>query len=149
MADITRYSPFRGLSRLDPFGRDMDDFFKGFFLTPISLDKMPDAQIPIDITEDDKGFKVRAEMPGFNKEEINVSVNGDQVSISAETKKEKEEKKGDKIIHRECYYGKQFRSFTLPQAADEANVTAKYENGVLSLELAKKAGSSTTKIKVD
>ncbi len=149
MADITRYSPFRGLSRLDPFGRDMDDFFKGFFLTPISLDKMPDAQIPIDITEDDKGYKVRAEMPGFNKDEINVSVNGDQVSISAETKKEKEEKKGDKIIHRECYYGKQFRSFTLPQAADEANVTAKYENGVLSLELAKKAGSSTTKIKVD
>ncbi len=149
MADITRYSPFRGLSRLDPFGRDMDDFFKGFFLTPISLDKMPDAQIPIDITEDDKGYKVRAEMPGFNKDEINVSVNGDQVSISAETKKEKEEKKGDKIIHRECYYGKQFRSFTLPQAADEANVTAKYENGVLSLELAKKAGSSATKIKVD
>ena len=149
MADITRYSPFRGLSRLDPFGRDMDDFFKGFFLTPISLDKMPDAQIPIDITEDDKGFKVRAEMPGFNKEEINVSVNGDQVSISAETKKEKEEKKGDKIIHRECYYGKQFRSFTLPQAADEGAVTAKYENGVLNLELAKKAGSSTTKIKVD
>ena len=117
MADITRYTPFRGLSRLDPFGRDMDDFFKGFFLTPVSLDKMPDAQIPIDITEDDKGYKVRAEMPGFNKEDISVSVNGDQVSISAETKKEKEEKKGDKIIHRECYYGKQYRAFTLPQAA--------------------------------
>lgn len=78
MADITRYNPFRGLSRLDPFGRDMDDFFKGFFLTPISLDKMPDAQIPIDITEDDKGYKVRAEMPGFNKDDISVSVSGDQ-----------------------------------------------------------------------
>lgn len=149
MADITRYNPFRGLSRLDPLGRDMDDFFKGFFLTPISLDKMPDAQIPIDITEDEKGYKVRAEMPGFNKEDISVSVSGDQVSISAETKKEKEEKKGDKIIHRECYYGKQFRSFTLPQAADEAAVTAKYENGVLSLELAKKAGSEAKKIKID
>lgn len=149
MADITRYNPFRGLSRLDPFGRDMDDFFKGFFLAPISLDKMPEAQIPIDITEDDKSFKVRAEMPGFNKDDISVSVNGDQVSISAETKKEKEEKKGDKIIHRECYYGKQYRSFTLPQAADEAGVKARYENGVLSLELAKKAGSTTKKIKID
>ena len=149
MADITRYTPFRGLSRLDPFGRDMDDFFKGFFLTPISLDKMPDTQIPIDITEDDKGYKVRAEMPGVNKDDISVSVSGDQVSISAETKKEKEEKKGDKIIHRECYYGKQFRSFTLPQAADETAVTARYENGVLSLELAKKAGNDTRKIKID
>lgn len=149
MADITRYPPFRGLSRLDPFGRDMDDFFKGFFLTPVSLDKMPDAQIPIDITEDDKGYKVRAEMPGFNKEDISVSVNGDQVSISAETKKEKEEKKGDKIIHRECYYGKQYRSFTLPQAADESGVKAKYENGVLSLELAKKAGNNTKKIPIE
>ena len=149
MADITRYNPFRGLSRLDPFGRDMDDFFKGFFLTPISLDKMPDAQIPIDITEDDKGYKVRAEMPGFNKDDISVSVSGDQVSISAETKKEKEEKKGDKIIHRECYYGKQFRSFTLLQAADETAVTARYENGVLSLELAKKPGNDTRKIKID
>ena len=110
---------------------------------------MPDAQIPIDITEDDKGYKVRTEMPGFNKDDISVSVSGDQVSISAETKKEKEEKKGDKIIHRECYYGKQFRSFTLPQAADETAVTARYENGVLSLELAKKAGNDTRKIKID
>lgn len=110
---------------------------------------MPDAQIPIDITEDDKGYKVRAEMPGFNKDDISVSVSGDQVSISAETKKEKEEKKGDKIIHRECYYGKQFRSFTLLQAADETAVTARYENGVLSLELAKKPGNDTRKIKID
>lgn len=149
MADITRYNPFRGLSRLDPFGREMDDFFKGFFLTPISLDKMPDAQIPIDITEDETGYKVRAEMPGFNKDEISVSVKGDQVTISAETKKEKEEKKGDKVIHRECYYGKQYRSFTLPQAADEAAVKARYENGVLSLELARKAGSDAKKIAID
>ena len=150
MTDLARYNPFRGLTRFNPFGRDMDDLPTGPFPTPMSLNPMADLHMPIDITEDDKVYKVRAEMPGFNKEDISVSVNGDQVTISAETKKEKEEKKnGEKIVHRECYCGRQFRSFTLPQAADETNTKARYEDGVLNLELPKKAGDNQKKITVN
>lgn len=148
MADITRFRPFHALTHFDPFGREFDDLFKGFFVTPIPMGKLSGGQIPIDITEDDKSYKVRAEMPGFNKEDISVSVNGDQVSISAETKKEKEEKKDDKVVLRECYYGTQYRAFTLPQVVSDTDVTAKYEDGVLSLELAKKATASAKKITI-
>lgn len=149
MTNITRFSPFRGLTRFDPFGRDLEDMFKGFFLTPIPSGQPTAGQIPIDLTEDDKSYKVRAEIPGFNKEDIQVSVNGDQVSISAETKKEREEKKGDEVVLRECYYGRQYRSFTLPQAVDDAKTAAKYADGVLELVLPKKAAAATKKITVE
>lgn len=149
MADITRFNPFRSLTRLDPFGRDIDDLFKGFFLTPMPLNQMTTSQFPLDVSEDDKSYKVRAEIPGVNKEDIQISVNGDQVTISAETKKEKEEKKGNQVVLKECYYGKQYRSFTLPQTVDDSKTTAKYENGVLNLVLPKKGNGNTKKITVD
>ena len=149
MADIARFNPFRGLARLDPIGREMEDLFKGFFLAPVPFQQMSGGQIPIDVTEDDKAYKVRAEIPGFSREEIDLSVNGDQVSISAETKKEKEEKKGDQVVLRECYYGKQYRAFTLPQAVDESKTSARYTNGVLELVLPKKAAAATKKIAID
>lgn len=149
MADITRFNPFRALTSFEPFGREFDELFKGFLLTPLSSKHLTGGQIPVDVTEDEKAYKVRAELPGFNKDEISVSVNADQVSISAETKKEKEEKKGEEVVFRECYYGKQYRSFTLPQGVDEAGATAKYEDGVLSLMLPKKALTETKKIAIE
>jgi HSP20 family protein len=148
MADITRFSPFRSLARFDPFTRDFDDLFKGFFMAPVSMGQTTVGQIPIDLTEDDKAYRVRAEIPGFNKEDIHVSVNGDQVSISAETKKEKEEKKGEQVVMRECYYGRQYRAFTLPQGVDDTQATAKYADGVLELSLPKKAGGATKSITI-
>lgn len=54
MTDLARYNPFRGLTRFNPFGRDMDDLLTGFFPTPMSLNPMADLHMPIDITEDDK-----------------------------------------------------------------------------------------------
>jgi len=149
MAEITRFNPFRGLARLDPFGREMEDMFKGFFLTPVPFNQLSTGQIPIDVTEDEKTYKVRAEIPGFTREEINVSVEGDQVSVSAETRKEKEEKKGDQVVLRECYAGKLYRAFTLPQAVDHTKTSSKYANGVLELVLPKKAAAATKKIPID
>ena len=149
MADLARFNPFRGLARLDPLGREMDELFKGFFVTPFPLGEASTGRLPIDVTEDEKSYKVRAEIPGFNKEEINVSVDGDQVTISAETRKEKEEKKADQIVMRECYSGKQYRAFTLPKAVDDSRTSAKYANGVLELVLPKKATTATKKIAID
>jgi len=149
MADLVRFNPFRGLSRLDPFGREIEDLFKGFFLTPVPFPQMGGSQIPVDVTEDEKSYKVRAEIPGFKREEIDVSVSGDQVTISAETKKEKEEKKGEQVVLRELYYGKQYRSFTLPQAVDDTKTTAKYSDGILELMLPKKGAAATKKISID
>jgi len=96
--------------------------------------------IKIDITETDKDYTVRAEIPGVKKEDVKIQVDGNLVSISAEVKQEKEEKEGEGIICRECYQGSSYRSFTLDCNVDEAKARAKCKNGILELILPKRNG---------
>ena len=146
MANITRYDPFN-LGRFDPFG-DIDDLFKGFFVRPMQLEGQPQMQIRMDVKEDDNAYTVHADIPGVKKEDIHVSIEGNQVSISAETKVEKEEKKGEKVLRSERYVGKVARSFTLAPDIDEAKAQAKYNDGVLELTLPKKAVSAAKKLAI-
>lgn len=146
MANISRYDPFN-LTRIDPFG-DIDDLFKGFFVRPALLEGQPQMQIKMDVKEDDKAYTVHADIPGVKKEDIHVSIEGNQVSISAETKVEKEEKKGEKVLRSERYVGKVARSFTLAHEVDESKSQAKYSDGVLELTLPKKAASSAKKLAI-
>ncbi len=137
MANVTRY---------DPFG-DLEDLFKGFMLRPVRLEQeVP--QIKMDVKERNGGYIVRAEIPGVKKEDIKVDIEGDKVSISAEVKKEKEEKEGDRVIRSECYYGNVYRSFSLGQDVDEKAANAKYSDGVLELTLPTKTGAKTRQITV-
>ena len=146
MANITRYDPF-SLSRFDPF-TDIDDFFKGFFVRPILMEGQPQMQIKIDLKEDDNAYTVHADIPGVKKEDIQVSLDGNRVSISAETRIEKEEKKGEKVLRSERYCGKVARSFTLASDVDEAKAEAKYADGVLELTLPKKATTAARKLAI-
>jgi HSP20 family protein len=146
MANISRYDPF-SLARTDPFG-DIDDLFKGFFMRPVMFECQPQMQIKMYVKEDDSAYTVHADIPGVKKEHIHVSIEGNQVSISAETKTEKEEKKGEKVLRSERYFGKVERSFTLAHDVDEAKCQAKYSDGVLELTLPKKAVSSAKKLAV-
>lgn len=146
MANITRYDPF-SLARLDPFG-DIDDLFKGFFVRPVLFEGQPQMEIKIDLKEDDKAYTVKADIPGVKKEDIHVSVEGNRVSISAETKMEKEEKEGEKVLRTERYSGKVARSFTLTHDVDDAGAKAKYSDGVLELTLPKKAVTPTKKLAI-
>lgn len=146
MAGITRYDPFN-ISRVDPFG-DIDDLFKGFFVRPVAYEGQPQMQIKMDVKENEGAYTVHAEMPGVKKEDIHVTIEGNQVSISAEVKKEKEEKQGDKVLRSERYYGKVARSFTLAQDVDEAKSQAKFNDGVLELSLPKKAVGAGKKLAI-
>ncbi len=146
MANISRYDPF-SLARLDPFG-DIDDFFKGFFVRPIAFEGKPEMQIKMDLKEDDKAYTVHADIPGAKKDDIHVSIEGNRVSISAETRSEKEEKEGEKILRSERYVGSVSRSFTLAQDVDEEKAQARYADGVLELTLPKKAASTARKLAV-
>ncbi|HUL41553.1 MAG TPA: Hsp20/alpha crystallin family protein [Burkholderiales bacterium] len=140
--NITRYDP---LSMMDT---DLDDWFKGFFLRPISLQGQPSLQIKMDVSENDKAYKVRAEIPGVKKEDIAVNIDEKQVAISAEVKEEKEKKDGEKVVHKERYYGNVFRSFTLPQDVDEKAAQAHYEDGVLELTLPKRPASKAKQLTI-
>jgi HSP20 family protein len=136
------------LSRIDQLDDLFPDMFRRFmrpaaFPTALAgFDRTND--IRVDVTETDNTFDIRAEVPGFKKEEIRVSIDGNYVSISAETKREKEEKtgKGERTLVKELYYGSASRSFSLPQDVDEKNSVAKYEDGVLKLTLPKKTETS-------
>ncbi len=135
MANVTRY---------DPFG-DLDDMFKGFMLRPVRVEQQV-PQIRMDVKENNGAYVVRAEIPGVKKEDIKVDVDGNMVSISAETKEEKEQKEGGRVIRSERYYGSMSRSFSLGQDVDEKTAKAKYTDGVLELTLPKKLGSHQGKI---
>ena len=141
MANITRFDPFN----------DLDDMFKGLFVRPMRLERDFPAQIQVkmDVSRTDDSYAVKAEMPGVKKDDIQVSIDGNEVTISGETKKETEEKKGEEVIRSERYYGKVARSFTLPHEVDETKVVAKYADGVLNLTLPMKAKAASRKVVIN
>lgn len=103
----------------------------------------------VDITEDDKEYLIKADLPDIKKEDVKISVQDNTLAVSGERKYEKEEK--DKKYHRvERSYGSFMRSFTLPEDADGSKITAEYKNGVLNVHLPKseKVKPKTIDVKV-
>jgi HSP20 family protein len=139
MVNVVRYSPFDD---------SLDELMRGFFIRPMSVDSGREVQIKMDISEDDKAYKVHAEIPGVSKDEIQVSIEGNQVAVSAEVKREKEAKENGKLLRSERYYGKVYRAFSLAQEVDEATAKASYNNGVLELTLPKKAATSARRLTI-
>ena len=129
------------ISRYDPLGDVVDDLLRGFFVRPMAYEGVPASagRIKIDVTEKDGAYVVHAEIPGVKKEDIQVNIDGDQVSISAEARGDKEVKEDERVLHRERYYGKVARSFSLGTEIDQSAANAKYVDGVLELTLPKKA----------
>ena len=105
-------------------------------------------QFRMDVTENDKEYRVLAELPGVKKEEINITISGNQVAVSAEVKFEKDVKNGGTVLRAERYYGKIQRSFALGQEVDEATAEAKYNDGVLELKLPKKTAAAAKRVAV-
>jgi HSP20 family protein len=140
MANLTRYDPFE--LGVEP----RDDLFRGFF-RPVRLEReLP--QLKVDVKEDDRTYTVHADLPGVKKEDIHVSIDGNVVSISAETRRESEKKEGEKVLARERYFGKVSRSFTLDKDVNEAEASAKYTDGVLELSLPKKAPTPQKRLEI-
>lgn len=139
MTNITRYDPLN----------DIDNLFKGFMVRPLFQGSAVAApQLKLEVSEDDKSYTIKAEIPGVKKEDIRISVDGNLVSISAEVKKESEQKEGKKLIHSERYYGQVARSFTLDSEVDEAAAQAKYSDGVLEAVLPKKQQAPAKRITI-
>jgi HSP20 family protein len=143
MANITRYDPFNDL---------VDDFFKGFLVRPVAYEGGRGteslARMKVDVAEKNGAYTVTAELPGVKKEEIQVSIDGAQVTLAAEVKREKEVAQDERVLHTERTFGKVTRSFSLPQEVDEAKAEAKYRDGVLELTLPKKAAAQRKQIAI-
>lgn len=140
MANITR------------FDEAFDDLLRGFFVRPVSFEgSAGQAQVGhfrVDVSETENAYTIRAEIPGVKKDDINISIDGDQVAISAEVKNEKEAKDGERVLRTERYYGKVYRAFQLGQPVDDTACAAKYADGLLELTLPKRAATSAKRIEI-
>jgi HSP20 family protein len=138
-----------GITRFTPFEDTLDDLFRGFFVRPMTLEGNHNA-VPfrVEISEKDNAYVLRGDLPGVRKEDINVSIDGDTVAITAEVKNEKDVKDGERVLRSERYYGKVHRAFTLGQEVEENSAQAKYADGVLELTLPKKAAAQAKRITI-
>lgn len=132
-ASLGQWSPLDQLSRLR---QEINRFFE----MPMSsggASQMFEGWTPaIDLFEDKESITVKAEMPGMKKEDIDLSVEGNTLSISGERREEKQTGQGASF-RSERYFGKFYRSVTLPTAVDANRVVAKYKDGILTLTLPK------------
>jgi len=146
MSMLTRWNPFKPPQSLSPFA-DFDEIFRNFGMRPFMREFEAAPQMRLEINEDEQAYQVLAEIPGVSKEDISVSADGNQLSIGAEVKRESEGGEKDSL-HCERYYGRVFRSFTLPQEVDSQKAEAHYDNGVLRLTLPKRGNGGSQRIQV-
>ena len=133
----------------DPFAIEpMDEMFRQM-LRPWRQELATQApQIKLDVHENDASYTVKAEVPGVDKDAIDVRIDGNRVMLSAEMKKEHDEKKDGRVLRSERQYGYASRSFTLGCEVDESKSEAKYKDGILELRLPKKAKSSSRRLPI-
>jgi HSP20 family protein len=138
MKTLTVWNPFR---ELDEVQNRLSSFFGGTFPrfgngNGNGGPKLADWSPQVDITEDDKEYLLKTDLPEMKKDEIKVNVEEGVLSVSGERKAEKEEK--NKKFHRiERSYGSFMRSFSLPEDADGKKVLAEFKDGVLHVHLPK------------
>jgi HSP20 family protein len=138
------------ITRFNPLEEAFENLFRGVPVWLPNPERRAAAptQFRMDVTENDKEYRVLAELPGVKKEEISITINGNEVSLSAEVKHEKVVKDGETVLRAERYYGSIQRAFSLGQEVDEATAEAKYNNGVLELTLPKKSVAAAKRIAV-
>jgi HSP20 family protein len=141
------------MATLTRFDDAFDNLLRGFFVRPVNFDgasaqQSAPVQIRVDVSENEQAYLLRAEMPGVKKDDINISIDGDEVAISAEIKNEKEAREGERTLRSERYYGKVYRAFALGQPVDEDGAAAKYSDGILELTLPKKAAAQAKRIAI-
>lgn len=130
------------MSALIPRGGLFDELFRdfgsGLAIRPLHGTPLPSPdKIKLDISEREDAYTVTAEIPGVAKEDIHVTVEGNTITLRAEVRQHDRQEK-ENAVHSERYYGVISRSFQLPVDIDEARSTARSDNGVLMLTLAKK-----------
>lgn len=124
----------RHLAAMDPF-REFDEIERSFF----GNQKNPVSAFRTDVVDTGDAYQLEAELPGFAKEDIKIDVENDVLTVSAEHKSEtKEENEKKNFVKRERFYGSYTRSFDV-SGINVDGIEAKYENGVLTLTMPKKA----------
>ncbi len=134
-----------GLAR--SFDRLFDDSFDQFFAPAAQADKLRSPAL--DVSESERAYTVKLDLPGAAKEDVKVAIDGRRVSVEAQTRKEEEKKEGDRVVYRERSLASFARSFSVAADIDQAESSAKLENGVLTLTLTKRGTPAAARITVN
>lgn len=129
---LRRWDPFRDLRKMEEMG---DHLWRGWPLAGFEGDFEKWA-VPLDVVEEDDAVVVRADVPGYKPDEINITVEGDRLVIEGETKEEREERKGDYLM-RERRHGKFHRELRLPEVVELEKADTRYADGVLTITFPK------------
>ena len=146
----TPLSTYRPGGMEDQFGRLFENMFQDFF-APLTQGRWAgeDVGLPrLDVTETEQTFEVKAEMPGVKKEDVNVSIDGQRVTIEGECQQANEQRQGEQVVYSERSTRKYQRSFTLPTEVDDTSAQARLEDGVLMLSLPKKQGGTARQLTI-
>ncbi len=140
--------PFtREKNELARLHRDMDDLVSSFFGGRPAIWSEREVWPPLDISEDENNIMVKAEVPGCRAEDIDISVQGNILSISGEKRQEKQEQEKG-YFYAERSYGTFRRDLTLPSEVESSKIDASYKDGILSIKMPKSEKAKPTKIKV-
>jgi len=140
---MQRYDPSRNAVSLRAM---MDHLFDESFLRPFGNSAM-EAALALDVSETNDAYTVKASMPGAKPDDVQITANGNTITIKADTQAEQENKEGDYLI-RERRAGHFERTFTLPMGVDADKADAKFEDGVLILTIPKSEKAKAKQIKV-
>lgn len=142
------------LAPIEEFHTEVDRLFDRFFNDGWELPTLPRFSREwagwspsLDVTESDQEIAIRAELPGVDPKDLEITVTGDLLTLSGR-KKETTEHRDKGVYHSECRYGSFRRSVPLPAPVQAEDVSAEYKNGVLSIRLKKEAGAETKRIPV-
>ena len=114
-----------------------DDFFDDFFNAPARRSYMPSASMKCDVRELDQSYQIDMQLPGYDKDDVEVSVDKGYLTVSASHKENKEDKEDGKHIRKECFTGSCQRSFYVGDAVKGEDISAAFNNGILSLTIPK------------
>ena len=125
-------------SRTSLFDDLFHDMASGFYIRPLHGDPLP-SQIKLDLRESGDDYLLQAELPGVAKEDIHVDVHGKLVTLKAEIRQHDSQNKEDRALRSERYYGSVSRTVELPVEVAPDKVSARFDNGILTLQLPKQA----------
>jgi HSP20 family protein len=136
------------LNELTPL-ESFDDAFRGFLRPWLEREDALAPRIKVDLSETDGAYRVKADLPGVRKEDIDIQIDNNRLTLSATVKKETQDEVRGRVIRSERQVGHASRSLWLDKAVDESKATARFENGVLELTLPQKTVDGTRKIAID
>lgn len=119
----------------------------GYLIRPLHGEGLP-SEFKVDIKESPQAYTVHAELPGVNKDDLQVTVDQGVLTIAAEVKQHDQKTEDQKVVRSERYFGSVSRSFQLPMEVDQAAAKASYDNGILELSLPKKQAQGGRRISV-